>query len=88
MEGLGYRVENLSVPDVRAFQIGKEYGNNGQCNPTYFTVGNLVRRIEPLRLLASWSAVMRSRRDTTVAKQCIDLGLAAAERDEQIHCVT
>ena len=30
-------------PDVAAFQPGKEYGNNGQCNPTYFTVGNLVQ---------------------------------------------
>ncbi len=27
----------------KAFQLGKEYGNNGQCKPTYFTVGNLVQ---------------------------------------------
>ena len=38
-QGCGYRCEKLPVPDVPAFQIGKEYGNNGQCNPTYFTVG-------------------------------------------------
>ena len=31
------------MPDVPAFQTGKEFGNNGQCNPTYFTVGNLVQ---------------------------------------------
>jgi predicted nucleotide-binding protein (sugar kinase/HSP70/actin superfamily) len=42
-QGCGYRCEKLPVPDVPAFQIGKEYGNNGQCNPTYFTVGNLVQ---------------------------------------------
>ena len=42
-QGSGYRCEKLPVPDVPAFQIGKEYGNNGQCNPTYFTVGNLVQ---------------------------------------------
>ena len=23
--------------------MGKELGNNGQCNPTYFTVGNLAQ---------------------------------------------
>jgi len=44
--GAGYRCEKLPVPDVPAFQIGKEYGNNGQCNPTYFTVGNLVQYLQ------------------------------------------
>ncbi len=29
-----------------AFQTGKEFGNNGQCNPTYFTVGNLVQYLQ------------------------------------------
>ncbi|MFB3910443.1 MAG: activator of (R)-2-hydroxyglutaryl-CoA dehydratase [Candidatus Eisenbacteria bacterium] len=48
LEGLGYKVEILPVPDVRAFQLGKEYGNNGQCNPTYFTVGNLVQFLQRL----------------------------------------
>jgi predicted nucleotide-binding protein (sugar kinase/HSP70/actin superfamily) len=43
LEGLGYKCEALPVPNKRAFQLGKEYGNNGQCNPTYFTVGNLVQ---------------------------------------------
>jgi predicted nucleotide-binding protein (sugar kinase/HSP70/actin superfamily) len=42
-EGLGYKCEVVPTPDVKAFQLGKEYGNNGQCNPTYFTVGNLVQ---------------------------------------------
>jgi len=48
LEGLGYRCEYLTTPDVRAFQLGKEYGNNGQCNPTYFTVGNLVQHLQRL----------------------------------------
>src|ERR1700686_1413693 len=47
-EGCGYKCETLPVPDVPAFQIGKEYGNNGQCNPTYFTVGNLVQYLQTL----------------------------------------
>ncbi len=29
-----------------AFRLGKEFGNNGQCNPTYFTVGNLVQYLQ------------------------------------------
>jgi predicted nucleotide-binding protein (sugar kinase/HSP70/actin superfamily) len=48
-EGLGYKCEVLPSPDVRAFQLGKEYGNNGQCNPTYFTVGNLVQFLQHKR---------------------------------------
>src|SRR5271170_7256383 len=47
-QGCGYRCEKLPVPDVPAFQTGKEYGNNGQCNPTYFTVGNLVQYLQNL----------------------------------------
>ncbi len=47
-QGCGYKCEKLPVPDVAAFQIGKEYGNNGQCNPTYFTVGNLVQYLQTL----------------------------------------
>ncbi len=34
------------MPDVAAFQTGKEFGNNGQCNPTYFTIGNLVQYLQ------------------------------------------
>jgi predicted nucleotide-binding protein (sugar kinase/HSP70/actin superfamily) len=47
-EGCGYRCEILPTADVAAFQLGKEYGNNGQCNPTYFTVGNLVQHLKRL----------------------------------------
>jgi predicted nucleotide-binding protein (sugar kinase/HSP70/actin superfamily) len=48
LEGLGYRCEAIPTPNVQAFQLGKEYGNNGQCNPTYFTVGNLVQHLQTL----------------------------------------
>jgi len=47
-EGCGYKCDILPVPDVAGFQLGKEYGNNGQCNPTYFTVGNLVKFLQSL----------------------------------------
>ena len=46
--GSGYRCQMLPNPDVAAFQTGKEYGNNGQCNPTYFTVGNLIEFLRSL----------------------------------------
>ncbi len=48
LEGLGYKCEAIPVPNKKAFQLGKEYGNNGQCNPTYFTVGNLVQYVQDL----------------------------------------
>jgi predicted nucleotide-binding protein (sugar kinase/HSP70/actin superfamily) len=48
LEGLGYHAQAVPTPNVRAFQTGKEYGNNGQCNPTYFTVGNLVQYLQGL----------------------------------------
>ncbi len=44
--GSGYKCENIPTPVVDDFQAGKEFGNNGQCNPTYFTVGNLVRYLQ------------------------------------------
>jgi predicted nucleotide-binding protein (sugar kinase/HSP70/actin superfamily) len=47
-KGCGYKCEIIPTPDVAAFQLGKEYGNNGQCNPTYFTVGNLVQYLQGL----------------------------------------
>ena len=48
LEGLGYLARPVPTPNVRAFQTGKEYGNNGQCNPTYFPVGNLVQYLQSL----------------------------------------
>src|SRR6266498_2209927 len=43
LTGLGYNVEVIDMPDNDALRYGKEFGNRGQCNPTYFTVGNLVK---------------------------------------------
>jgi predicted nucleotide-binding protein (sugar kinase/HSP70/actin superfamily) len=47
-QSAGYKVEVLPTPDVASFQLGKEYGNNGQCNPTYFTVGHLIKYLQYL----------------------------------------
>lgn len=46
--GMGYKVESMDVPDNNALQFGREFGNRGQCNPTYFTVGNLIKKLKQL----------------------------------------
>jgi len=47
-QSAGYKVELLPTPDVASFQLGKEFGNNGQCNPTYFMVGHLIKYLQGL----------------------------------------
>src|SRR5690606_10658637 len=49
LRGIGYKVKALDVPDTESLQYGREFGNRGQCNPTYFTVGNLVKQLVQLR---------------------------------------
>jgi predicted nucleotide-binding protein (sugar kinase/HSP70/actin superfamily) len=49
LRGIGYKVMAMDTPDNDALQYGREYGNRGQCNPTYFTVGNLVKYLDGLR---------------------------------------
>ncbi len=39
----------MPEPDNDSLQLGREFGNRGQCNPTYFTVGNLVKHLVYLR---------------------------------------
>src|SRR4051812_10649905 len=46
---LGYNVVPLDAPDYEPLRAGKEFGNRGQCNPTYFTVGILVKFLVHLR---------------------------------------
>ncbi len=47
-ESAGYKVALMPTPDVAGFQLGKEFGNNGQCNPTYFMVGHLIKYLQSL----------------------------------------
>jgi predicted nucleotide-binding protein (sugar kinase/HSP70/actin superfamily) len=49
LRGIGYKVEHLDCPDNDALRFGKEFGNRAQCNPTYFTVGNLIKHLHGLR---------------------------------------
>jgi predicted nucleotide-binding protein (sugar kinase/HSP70/actin superfamily) len=46
--GSGYKCEVLPTPDQSAFHVGKEFGNNGQCSPAYFTAGSLIQFLKNL----------------------------------------
>jgi predicted nucleotide-binding protein (sugar kinase/HSP70/actin superfamily) len=48
LESCGHLAEALPQPDLEACLIGRQYCNNGVCNPAYFTVGNLVRHLQRL----------------------------------------
>lgn len=47
-EGSGYACQVLPSPDQEAFEVGKEFGNNGQCSPAYFTAGSLIKFLKDL----------------------------------------
>ena len=47
--GTGLPAPGARLPGLEALRLGKEFGNRGQCNPTYFTVGNLMKHLIHLR---------------------------------------
>jgi predicted nucleotide-binding protein (sugar kinase/HSP70/actin superfamily) len=49
LHSIGENFVALPNPTFESFQTGKAFGNKGQCNPTYFTVGNLVKYLQNLR---------------------------------------
>ena len=49
LTGIGYKVVPMDGVDNESLQFGKEFGNKAQCNPTYFTVGHLVKHLVKLR---------------------------------------
>ncbi|MGB1091303.1 MAG: hypothetical protein ACPGYX_04205, partial [Oceanobacter sp.] len=48
MRAVGYKTITIGTPDNEGLQLGREFGNRGQCNPTYYTVGNLVKYLKGL----------------------------------------
>lgn len=48
LEAAGNHCEPLPQTDLAACLVGKQFGNNGLCNPAYFTVGGLVRYLQEL----------------------------------------
>ena len=49
VQAKGYNIMALERPDNESLRLGKEFGNRAQCNPTYYTVGNLVKFLTQLR---------------------------------------
>ncbi len=49
LKPVGIKFRPLETPGNKALAFGKEYGNRGQCNPTYFTVGSLIQQLVYLR---------------------------------------
>ncbi|ADY72964.1 hypothetical protein Dester_0308 [Desulfurobacterium thermolithotrophum DSM 11699] len=49
VESLGYRAEFLPTPSNHSFAVGREFCNRGMCNPTYYTVGNLIKYLQEKR---------------------------------------
>ena len=47
---LGYNTHPLPVPQNTSMETGKEFCDGGLCNPTYYTVGNLIGYLDNLRL--------------------------------------
>ena len=47
-QSCGHLAEPLPQPDLDSCLVGRQYGNNGVCNPAYFTVGNLVKYLQGL----------------------------------------
>ncbi len=45
----GYKVETIPTPTRDDYHVGREFTNNGMCNPTYFTVGALISYLRRLR---------------------------------------
>ena len=47
-QACGYRFQPLPNPTLSSYHTGRRFGNPGQCNPTYFTVGNLIQYLREL----------------------------------------
>ena len=49
LQGCGYRCQPLPNATLASYHLGRSFGNPGQCNPTYFTVGSLIEYLRELR---------------------------------------
>ena len=47
-QACGYHFQPLPSPTLASYHLGRTFGNPGQCNPTYFTVGNLIGYLREL----------------------------------------
>lgn len=47
-QSCGYHCQPLPNPTLSSYHLGRAFGNPSQCNPTYFTVGNLIQYLREL----------------------------------------
>lgn len=48
LKALDVHAQRITPTKLEAFHTGREYCNNGYCNPSYFTVGNLINYLKDL----------------------------------------
>lgn len=48
LQNLGVKAQKLTPTALEDFHSGREYGNNGLCNPSYFMVGRLINYLREL----------------------------------------
>lgn len=48
LQALGVKAQKLTPTALEDFHSGREYGNNGLCNPSYFMVGRLLNYLREL----------------------------------------
>jgi len=47
-ERVGFRMQNLPAPTKQSIRAGREYCNNGLCNPVWYTFGTLIQYLRDL----------------------------------------
>ncbi len=60
LQSIGYNVERLPEADFESLTTGKEFCNKGQCNPTYYTIGNLIKTLKAKAEKESIEAIEKS----------------------------
>jgi predicted nucleotide-binding protein (sugar kinase/HSP70/actin superfamily) len=87
LKGLGYRARALPNVSLAGYERAKEYGNNGLCNPTYFTVGSLVRHLQDLEALGMSREEIVARHVFLTAGSCgtCRFGMYEAEYRAALH---
>ena len=48
-QSCGYRCQPLPKATLASYHLGRSFGNPGQCNPAYFTVGSLIEYLRELK---------------------------------------
>ncbi|MFH1809309.1 MAG: activator of (R)-2-hydroxyglutaryl-CoA dehydratase [Pseudomonadota bacterium] len=56
LRALGYHSTMLPNPDLESYGLGREHCSNGLCNPSYFTIGNLLKYLRQVQAEQGLSA--------------------------------